>query len=48
MNRSADAVKLARKRIAQFPKSPGAEVLRLIEADLSAALAPPPATARAR
>jgi hypothetical protein len=48
MNRSADAVKLARKRIAQFPKSPGAEVLRLIEADLSAAIAPPPATAGAR
>jgi hypothetical protein len=47
MNRTGDAIALARKQITKNLKTPGAEVLRIIEADLTvAAGTPKPAAGR--
>jgi uncharacterized protein (TIGR03790 family) len=47
MNRTADALSLARKQIAKHLKTPGVEVLRLIEADMTVATGTPtPAAGR--
>lgn len=41
MNRTADAIALARKQIAKHLKTPGVEVLRFIEADMTVAAGTP-------
>jgi hypothetical protein len=47
MNRMDDALALARRQIAKHLKTPGAEVLRMIEADMTvAARTPKPAASR--